>query len=109
VIVLGHSHCGAVKATVDTLRSGDTGDLSPNLVSIVDSVAPAVHSLLEQQNSTNEDELIQRAVNANVQQSVNNLHKHSQVLSGMVERNEIKIIGAEYSIDAGIVDFHSDL
>jgi len=105
VVVLGHSHCGAIKATVDTII-GNSDNLSPNLASIVDRVIPAVRPLVEQQKYTDKEELIEQAIHANIKQSVSGLQIHSSILHNMVGREEIKIIGAEYSIETGEVHFH---
>ena len=105
VVVLGHSHCGAVKATVEALTSGKN-DFSPNVASIVDRVTPAVRPVVEGQQFSDQDDLVHQAMRANVEQSVNELQTRSSILQQMAERGDIKIIGAEYSIETGLVDFH---
>ena len=107
VVVLGHSHCGAVKATVEALM-GDPDELSPNVASIVDLVAPAVLPVVKRQQFTDDNDLVHQAMQANVQQSVNDLQIRSSILRSMVEKGDIKIIGAEYSIETGVVDFYND-
>lgn len=107
VVVLGHSHCGAINATVEALM-GDPDDLSPNIASIVDRVTPAVLPIVKRQKFTDHDDLVHQAMRANVEQSVNGLKMRSRILRRMVERDEIKIIGAEYSIETGVVDFYHD-
>ncbi len=105
VVVLGHSHCGAINATVDSLISG-SADLSPNVASIVDRVTPAVHPIVKRQQYSDKNELIHQAMRANIEQSVTGLQMRSRILRSLAERGEIKIIGAEYSIETGIVDFY---
>lgn len=107
VVVLGHSHCGAINATVEALI-GDSDDLSPNVASIVDRVTPAVHPIVRRQQFTDHDDLVHQAMRANVEQSVNGLQMRSRILRRMVERGDIKVVGAEYSIETGVVDFHLD-
>ncbi len=105
VVVLGHSHCGAINATVDSLL-GELDELSPNIASIVDHVSPAVHPVVMHKQYTDKDELVHQAMRANVEQSVSGLQMRSPILRDMVNRNKIKIIGAEYSIETGVVDFY---
>lgn len=107
VVVLGHSHCGAINATVDSLM-GDPDTLSPNLASIVNRVTPAVYPLYKRQQFKDKDDLIDQAMRANIEQSVHGLQMRSRILRGMAEKRQIRIIGAEYSIETGVVNFHSD-
>ena len=105
VVVLGHSHCGAINATVDALTGG-SGSLSPNVASIVDLVTPAVHPIVMSEKYADKDELIHEAMRANVEQSVNELQMRSSILRDMVNKDQIRIIGAEYSLETGVVDFY---
>lgn len=107
VLVLGHSHCGAINATVDALM-GDPDKLSPNVASIVDRVTPAVHPIYKRQQFKDREDLIHQAMRANVEQSVHGLKMRSRILRGMSDKGKIRIIGAEYSIETGIVDFYLD-
>lgn len=107
VVVLGHSHCGAINATVDSLM-GDQGELSPNVASIVDRLTPAVHPIVKRKQFKDKDDLIHQAMRANIEQSVNGLQMRSRILRNMIDRKEIKIVGAEYSLETGIVDFYQN-
>ncbi|MGK0374097.1 MAG: carbonic anhydrase [Arenicella sp.] len=107
VVVLGHSHCGAINATVDSLMD-DVDKLSPNVASIVDRVTPAVLPIVKKNKFTDREDLIHQAMRANVEQSVNGLQVRSRILRGMVTKGQIRIIGAEYSIETGVVDFYLD-
>ncbi len=107
VVVLGHSHCGAINATIDALIV-EPDDLSPNVASIVDRVTPAVLPIVHGGQYQDKDDLIQQSVKANVQQSVNGLQIRSRILQEMVANGEIRIVGAEYSIETGVVDFYLD-
>jgi carbonic anhydrase len=98
VVVLGHSNCGAVQATLKELGQ-DQQQRSPNLRSIVDRIRPAVESLV------GDDVSLGAAVAANVRQSVSQLQHGSQILEQLVETGELAIIGAEYSIESGEVTF----
>lgn len=104
VVVLGHSRCGAVKATLDELlQPGQTGSL--NLRSIVNRVRPSVEGLLHTDLRHNHDELIQQAVRSNVQASVNHLKYGSDILEDLIENQGLVVVGAEYDLDTGVVDF----
>jgi len=107
VVVLGHSHCGAINATVESLMS-NPDDLSPNVASIVDRVTPAVLPIYQRQQFKDKDDLIHQAMRANVTQSLDGLQMRSRILRRMVDKGQIRIVGAEYSIETGIVDFHLD-
>ena len=103
VVVLGHANCGAVIATIDELRQ-PADRQSPNLRSIVDRVRPAVESVLEE-NGADEKHLIERAVRANVLASMRNLADGSEILRNLVGSGELRIIGAEYCLETGVVEF----
>lgn len=98
VVVLGHSNCGAVEATLKELAQ-DQQQRSPNLRAIVDRIRPAVEPLMS------DDVSLHDAVVANVRQSVNQLQNGSKILEQMIETDELAIVGAEYSIESGEVTF----
>lgn len=103
VVVMGHTRCGAVGATLSELRRPSKNQ-SPNLRSIVDRVRPAVEELVESHEG-DEDELYQRAVRANIRASANQLRHGSAVLEPLVASGELLVVGAEYSLETGEVDF----
>lgn len=104
VVVLGHSSCGAVLATMEQLER-PIQSRSPNLRSIVDRIRPSVESLLETELRQNHDLLVHQAVRANIRASVNHLRQGSQVLEALTETNGLLVVGAEYSLETGEVDF----
>jgi carbonic anhydrase len=104
VVVLGHSECGAVLATLEELRR-PTENQSRNLASIVDRVRPSVESLLETGLSTNHAALVRKAVRANIRASADHLRHGSQVLEQLIQDEGLVVVGAEYSLETGIVDF----
>jgi carbonic anhydrase len=104
VVVLGHSMCGAVEATIDELER-PTENRSPNLRLIVDRIRPAVQTLLETDLRNDREKLSRQAVRANIRASVNHLRHGSQILEQLIERDELLVIGAEYSLETGVVDF----
>jgi carbonic anhydrase len=107
VVVLGHSRCGAIQATLDELRR-PTENQSRNLRSIVDRVRPSVEGLLSKPRFS-EDAIVKEAVRANIRASVANLRKGSEILEGLVQDGSLTIVGAEYNLDTGVVDFFEGL
>jgi carbonic anhydrase len=102
VVVLGHSNCGAILATLEELVL-PREQRSKSLRSIVDRVRPSVESLLGEQHST--EDLVHHAVRANIRVSVNQLRHGSEVLEQMIRNHELMVVGAEYSLETGVVDF----
>jgi len=104
VVVLGHSGCGAVLATLEELER-PTPSRSPNLGSIVDRIRPSLESLFDSELRNNADDLVKHAVRANIRASVNQLRHGSQLLEGIIQNGGLSVVGAEYSLDTGVVDF----
>ena len=108
VVVLGHSSCGAILATIEDLfRPG--GSLSPNLRSIVDRVRPSVETLLATELRHDHDALVREAVRANIRASASHLRHGSDLLEQLIESNGLLVVGAEYSLETGVVDFFDGL
>jgi carbonic anhydrase len=107
VVVLGHSGCGAVAATIEQLeRPGESR--SPHLRSIVDRVRPAVETLMETELAADRDALMARAVRANIRASVNQLRHGSRILEELGEKDGLRVVGAEYDLATGLVTFLDD-
>jgi carbonic anhydrase len=104
VVVLGHTRCGAILATLDELRR-PSGEQSPNLRSIVNRVRPALESLLTLDVNFDVHSLVQQAVRANVRASVDHLRHGSAILEQLIANDELVVVGAEYSLESGEVDF----
>jgi carbonic anhydrase len=104
VVVLGHTNCGAVCATIEALRQA-SGDQSPGLQSIVQRVRPAVEALLHTELAGDEEALMRYAVRANVRVSVDHLRHGSQIIERLVRDEGLLVVGAEYSLETGMVDF----
>jgi len=98
VVVLGHSNCGAIDATLTELAR-EQSRLSPNLRAIVDRIRPALEPLIDDNVSLHE------AVVANVRHSVSRLRHGSLLLEQLIERGDLTVVGAEYSIESGAVEF----
>ena len=104
VVVLGHSRCGAVEATLDELQR-PTANQSWNLHSIVDRVRPSVEPLLATGLRDDPAELVRQATRANILVSANHLRHGSDILEQLIEREGLCVVGAEYSVDTGEVEF----
>lgn len=104
VVVLCHSECGAVMATLEELER-PTGSRSPNLSAIVNHIRPAVEDLLDIDANGDPDALMQRAVRANCRASVNHLRHGSRILEELIDKEGLMVVGAEYSLSTGEVDF----
>ncbi len=104
VVVLGHSMCGAILATLEELARPQDAQL-PNLRSIVDRVRPSVEILLETDLRHNHDALVHSAVRANIRASANQLRHGSSTLETLIQNDGLLVVGAEYSLETGIVDF----
>ena len=104
VVVLGHSNCGAVLATLEELAR-PAKEQSRNLRSIVDQIRPSVKALLDTDLKQNDDDLVRQAVRANIRVSANNLRHGSEVLEQLIQRDGLLIVAAEYSLETGTVDF----
>ena len=108
VVVLGHSNCGAVSACVETLVNPEQY-YSPNLQSIVDRIRPSVYNLHEILTANDGDvdmgEFIDRAIRANVRMSVSQLKHGSRILEDLVSDGTLMIVGAEYDVATGKVNF----
>jgi carbonic anhydrase len=104
VVVLGHSRCGAVLATLDEIQQA-TENQSRNLRSIVDRVRPSVEALLATELKNDPDALVREAVRANIRVSANHLRNGSEILEQMIRKDGLLVVGAEYSLETGAVDF----
>jgi carbonic anhydrase len=105
VVVLGHSNCGAIRATLEELNRGSDAQ-SRHVQSIVDRIRPSVEPLLSVGGGRlSEDELTDLAVRANIRASANQLRHGSQMLEQLIQADGLLVVGAEYSLESGLVDF----
>jgi carbonic anhydrase len=107
VVVLGHSECGAILATLEELHH-PTESHSHNLRSIVDRVRPSVEKFLNSEEKYDRDALVQQVVRANVENSVNHLRHGSEILERLIRNEGLRVVGSEYSLETGIVEFFDD-
>ena len=104
VVVLGHSQCGAILATLEELLAPQDNH-SRNLRSIVDRVRPSVEGLLATELKHDRNALVKQAVRANIRASVDHLRHGSEVLEQLIHDDGLLVVGAEYSLDSGVVEF----
>ncbi|HMA31985.1 MAG TPA: carbonic anhydrase [Casimicrobiaceae bacterium] len=104
VVVLGHSQCGAILATLEELQQA-TENRSRNLRSIVDRVRPSVETLLATELRHDPVALVQQAVRANIRASADHLRHGSEILEQAIQDNGLVVVGAEYSLETGVVEF----
>ena len=104
VVVLGHSQCGAIAATIEELQR-PAENQSRNLRSIVDRVRPSVESLLGTELRNDLPALAEAAIRANIRASVDHLRHGSDLLEQLIRDQGLVIVGAEYSLETGLVDF----
>jgi carbonic anhydrase len=104
VVVLGHSKCGAIETTLEQLRR-PVERQSRNLHSIVDLIRPSIEGLLTTSLAHDHDRLVHHAVRANIRASVHHLRHGSDILENLVQNAGLMVVGAEYSLQTGMVDF----
>jgi carbonic anhydrase len=104
VVVMGHSQCGAVLATLEELQR-PTDSQSRHLRSIVDRVRPSIEGLLTTELRHDRDGLVREAVRANIRASASHLRHGSEVLEHLIQQDGLLVVGAEYSLETGMVEF----
>ena len=104
VIVLGHTQCGAIQATLDELKQPSENQ-SRNLRSIVGRIRPSVEGLLETDIAKDPEQLVRQAVRSNVRMSTASLRHGSEILEQLIDHEGLVVVGAEYSLHTGEVEF----
>ena len=107
VVVMGHSQCGAVIATLEELQEGTTNG-SRNLRSITNRVRPSLEALVRTAGTLDREVLLSEAIRANVRASVNHLRHGSELLEKLIRNDGLVVVGAEYSLETGAVTFFED-
>jgi carbonic anhydrase len=108
VVVMGHTHCGAILGTLEQLRR-PTEARSPHMRFIAERIRPAVADLMAPELGYDRETLIRKSVRANVAQSVEQLRRGSTILERLIGIGQLRVIGAEYSLETGRVEFFDDL
>ena len=104
VVVLGHSQCGAILATLEELQQ-PTDSQSRHLRSIVDRVRPSVEALLATELRHDPEAMVRQAVRANIRASANHLRHGSEILEHLIQKDGLLVVDGEYSLETGIVEF----
>lgn len=109
VVVLGHTHCGAIAATTQEIVEGDPAP-TPSLAILLNHLRPSVTGLLAADPALRDRpaELSERAVHANVHASVEELQRDSAMLAGLIANEALLICGAEYDLETGRVQWLGD-
>ena len=102
VVVLGHTRCGAILATLEELARPSEGR-SRNLGSIVGRIRPSIEPLVAA--GLDPEALVRQAVRANIQASVDHLRRGSEVLEQLIATRGLEVVGAEYCLESGVVEF----
>lgn len=108
VVVMGHTQCGAVAATLDALQQ-PAENQSPNLQSIIDRIRPSVEPLLATELRHDPAVLAEQAVRANVRAAANQLRHGSAIIENLIAGDGLLVVGAEYALESGQVDFFDGL
>jgi len=98
IVVLGHSHCGAIKGACNDVQL-------EHLTGLLDKIKPTVTSVRNEENQLEGDDLVQRVAESNVQATVEQIMQKSKVLKEMIDNGEIGIAGGMYDIKSGHVEF----
>jgi len=98
ILVMGHEHCGAIKAAVNNVKLG-------NITPMLSKIRPAVDSVeYDGERNSKNDEFVSLVCDSNVKNTINNIRLNSPILKEMEDNGEIKIIGAVYDMDTGKVN-----
>jgi carbonic anhydrase len=108
VMVLGHCNCGAVQSTLDAFEQ-PTKDLSPNIQSLIDYIRPSIEPIWEQHKNQSRDTMIEQAVRANIRASAHEIQQGSQIVKDRIKNDTLLIVGAEYSLETGVVEIFENL
>jgi carbonic anhydrase len=107
VVVLGHSSCCAIAATIEELHR-PTANQSPNLRAIVDRIRPGVDRIVARHESEGALAVEHAAMTANVRASVHQLRHGSAIIEGLIASDGLVVAGAWYSLETGKVEFLED-
>ena len=103
IVVLGHSQCGAIRTTLEHFKE-PTEDVSPNLRAVMEPIRPLVSALLKSEIASDPEGLVRQAVRANIDASVSHLQR-SEAIKQLIAEDGLLVVGAEYSLDTGSVEF----
>ena len=104
VVVMGHTRCGAIEATVDVVANPDR-TVSPGIAAIVERIRPSVARLFDGGHVSDAASLRRAAMRLNVMASAAHLRSDSEILARLIADDGLLIVGAEYDVETGLVDF----
>jgi carbonic anhydrase len=108
LVVLGHSHCGAVGAALKEIEH-PADNLPVNLRWLVDRIRPAIERLTDSELRNNPESLAREAIRMNIRASINHLRQGSPVIEERIHTDGLLLVAAEYSLATGVVDFFDGL
>ncbi|GGI22047.1 carbonic anhydrase [Pedobacter mendelii] len=105
IVVLGHSKCGALKGGLDSAAIRETG--MENLIHLVDHFNAIINEVITEgeERSSKNDDLLERLNVQNVKQTIKDIRNQSTTLNQMEKDGKIKIVGANYNVETGIVSW----
>ena len=104
VVIMGHEGCGAVTAAVEASLNGE-GEVTENIDAIIGRINPVVTKIRKNNKNITKKELINKSIEENVELGLANLIANSELVVNKIKNNELKIIGAKYKLDTGVVEF----
>lgn len=101
IVVLGHTHCGAIKGACDNVEMG-------NLTGLLNKIRPAVlqEKTVHSNRTSRNHEFVDAVTNLHTERSVQQILDQSSILQDLVDKGEVGIIGAMYDVETGVVTFH---
>ncbi|HPW87656.1 MAG TPA: carbonic anhydrase family protein [Kaistella chaponensis] len=105
VVVLGHSKCGALKGGLDSAQIEDLG--MDNLNHLIGHFNPIINEIIEdgEERSSSNTDLLERLNHHNVKNAIDEIRKQSSTLRNLENEGKIKIIGANYDVETGVVSW----
>ena len=100
VVVMGHSNCGAIKAACDHYKGGNIGEI----IELIDPAVALENSIIQERHSNN-NLFVEKVSFLNVQVQMDRILKRSSLLTEMIEKKEIGLVGAVYDLTSGKVSF----
>jgi len=104
VVVLGHTRCGAIAATVHAIRTGN-GPESRNIRSITDRIGPHIEAAVRAAPAADDPGFLRTLMRENVRASVHHLRHGSRILEELVLAGRVAVVAADYELETGRVEF----
>ena len=105
VVVLGHSSCGAILATLEELERPGASAVAQPALDRRSRAAVGRGPARRPSCGTSREALVRQAVRANIRVSADHLRHGSDVLEHLIQKDGLLVVGAEYSLETGIVEF----